>query len=301
MADPIKKAAMLRLDYLGNRHEHSVIYHRFEWAKLIDLLSYPSAFLLMEQCDWPQRWKHEHLIPWEIYDPTTVVLRPISASLVDTLRTLNQLDYLSGSQLEDTITKRKDDRMIDSPRFRQSVLDGLVGDTGFFRVEFAVKTHTMLVSYSPPKQKPGGRFSGTYDSPSLVVVPGANADLKTGNLHFDIGNNPRDRAEFILDYIDKDPRIIQGILDDIHVGEANMLPPVLSAPIPNAPTSPAQRPGFKFDPGSYPVVVLEGVMGGPSDECCVCGDSPMVWDPVSKTWIFDPLQLKCYACPVGTM
>src|ERR1044072_3738278 len=80
----LASAAMLPLEYGGDRDEFSVIFVSHDWEELVALLSSPSGFFESNQAFWPQAGAQVH--PWTLLRPATVILRYAGKWPLDAIR-----------------------------------------------------------------------------------------------------------------------------------------------------------------------------------------------------------------------
>lgn len=306
-----RTAAILPLNYTPPRVEHSVHYFHKDWDDLIDLLEFPVEHI---RC-MKRRWKTE--LDWKL-------LGPISAHLECGYRNWSTVINLCNYFLKDSSTTSQfqssmapevfvetaDGVRLADPSTMQmknlmALFEKLIAhlSSGGYIVEFALLTHTLTIQYFPPLSKvESWRFNVDCLEPAtLAGCPVAP------RLHFDIGQDSRERANFVVDYIlNPEP-----IVECLNYSKIRTVPVKLieegsdlleiPAPKPEKPKKPFKA--LRLGTGSanilelltYPTIVVEGLSGPGSDSCCVCCDVSI--GEVDHYYYMDSVLVKCYTCP----
>lgn len=246
-----REASILELDYV-ERTEHSVVIFSKNWNDLTALLHNPTSFLRNIESLWPQ--DYNSYLAWTSGTPITVCLEPGYERDEHTRRVAS----IVGMDVGDVGFMQLRD-LLQSPASENNVAQGAI------LVEFTIDTRTIFVRYFVPTVKPASlTFTNGVTNPKDAILPPTLSRVSTagnpdiGSLHFDIGNNARKRADYVVDYIVNGDIICNNILsnhpdlklsrsifkvegDDITV-------------VPNAVSSPIQ---FFPDKKSAPMVIME--------------------------------------------
>lgn len=330
-----EQAAMLPLDFSGSRRELSTLYMSDDWSLLQLLLQDPSTYLRDRGFQWVQDPPGSTQAPWILMHPATAVMQWIGSStnvLISAGAALPKSFYqklsseplaegsLSGAEATGILREAGENSEVD---VRSALNDTF--PNGVFIASFALETHSLQILYHPPS--PGvRRFKGQYTNCTLTLVPSplpqSDVDLSTANLHFDIGHDAKERAEFVMDYIEDWAKVLYeaatGGPDPFTIGTANFVPP--PGPIVIVPGEPGIVPEMipPNPKAPYPTVIVEGLSRNEADAiyqaqqladefgcgdpqpaaCFVCIEVNGVYSPPTEGTqpIFNPgaTVVKCY-------
>lgn len=305
-----EKAAMLPLDFSASRREISTLYMSDDWSLLHQLLLNPTEFFLNRRPQWIQDPPGSPQTEWTLMHPATALIRWIGSSSEVLLSAGAELPKSFYQRLSPTPLAEGNLGGLEATEIIRQATD--VGEAldetfpnGMFIASFAIETHTLLVLYHPPKAGER-RFKGSYTNCTLTLVPSplgqSDVDLSTSTLHFDIGQDARERADFVMDYLEDWAKVLEeaatGGPDPFTIGIANFVPP--PGPIVIEPGKVGPVPLFvpPNPKAPYPTVVVEGLSRTEEDarydslqlaetseeDGDDCGDPPR------------PIPSPCYVC-----
>jgi hypothetical protein len=332
----IDQAAMLPLDYTPTRRELSTVFMSPHWASLQELLTDPCRYLQAQGKTWPQvDNQQESDYPWKLLAPATALIRWVGESpetLVAARASLPLTFFtaLGGGDGGSDGNGLTSDGILTlirnvgaNPQVVRDALDEVFPD-GFYMADFALDTHTIEIFYHPaPVRKdddgaPIRWYQGEFTNSVLIKVPsdGPGTNLPSATLHFDVGRDPAERAQFIMDYLEDWVGVVTEALHypgrEFLIGKADLvdrgqtidIEPAKEGPIPEAEPSSPNRP--------FALIVVEGLslpagetaVGDGNDSCLVCVEVNGVYVPPEETvpsgrFVLGQTTVKCYLDPLG--
>ncbi|MBV6504270.1 MAG: hypothetical protein AKCLJLPJ_02386 [Fimbriimonadales bacterium] len=276
----LKRAGVVLLDYstaANFRQENSVIYVSNDWEELARLLGKSKRFL--DGLPGIFRDRPGTPVPtpagWTINEPHTIVIVPILGELSQAVRTISIVRPDLRKELQKVLGEVRHTIRYDFLYEKlDPFLDEAFGGPGFI-VEYAIETGVAWIRYHRPKQPTPVRYKGTLTPATvgnILVDNVGTAPLRTGtaSLHFDIGMDPGERANFAVDYIEQPNFAAASFSTKILVGDCVTAPPGpnMSRTVPIKPTPAPIFLNDPLDPFGPSAVMEIGVDGG--DPCCVC-------------------------------
>ncbi len=323
--DTTYSAAVLHMDFGGTRVEQTVVCFCRDLSLLVGLLENPIEYMQDLQGLWS--FEENPCTNWDLGDPATVFLEWAGRSDM----TLRHFFGRSGAVLPKDGTpngdgKKDEDKGKDKDKSgpapaateRDKMISVLNAElpNGGFSLEFAIDTRTVTVWYYLPK-KHAQMFKVKVTAQTLVMK-----DKYCGNLHFDIGRSRKDRAHFIMDYINCPGALIKTSIatnpkfrkhDAATIGCGGEIPDVL----PNTPLPVGKIPKFKDCNPIDRRIIMEHRSGSgtrmmtpaeltgearpddppppPVDNRCVCVDVTV--SPDGDDYVAGPLVVKFYEQP----
>jgi hypothetical protein len=308
---PSQYASLVPLDFGDSRKELSLVYASTSWDELAILLSNPIEFYADCQHGWKQESEGEEVdAPWILFNPVSVFLKWAGDSIEHTLLRLGKKPseelqrHSLGHKSYQELTKAE----------RTKILDAAFAE-GVFISEFALETHTLSIRYHAPagSKRAAALFTGEYTSSTLVKQT-QNDGFKqsVATIHFDIGQDPVQRALFVVDYLENCITVLNRAThapgQAFRSGDADLVPK--GGTIHIKPPEVSEVPQFKELPLT-PFVIIETALSIPPSEtvknddddptCQICVEvNGVLTQPTTGGTTYEPDMtiVKCYIPPI---